>query len=102
MEVNDDLLNNDRHSQQRFVEWAFDKINEEMKKIKALEDEFGTAEYLVPSENKKAPVHFTKEKKIETVHKIDKLRAEGYSYKIASNLCDIAPSTYTKWKKKLT
>tara|TARA_R100000654_G_scaffold66441_1_gene94652 strand:+ start:139 stop:447 length:309 start_codon:yes stop_codon:yes gene_type:complete len=102
MEINDDLLTNDRGSQQRFVDWAFSKINEEMKKIKALEDEFGTAEYLVPSRQNKSPTNLSDKEKIETVHKIDKLRAEGYSYKIASNLCDIAPSTYTKWKRKLT
>ena len=102
MDANDDLLNNDRRSQQGFVNWAFDKISEEMKKIKALEDEFGTAEYLVESRQNRSRSHTSDKEKIETVQKIDKLRAEGYSYRIESNLCDIAPSTYIKWKRKLT
>ena len=100
MEHNKDIFSNDRRSQKRFVDWAYDRIAEEMKHIEELEEEFGTAEYVVPSRTNKSPKNLSDDKKIEAVLKIDKLREEGYSFKLASELCDIAPSTYTKWKRQ--
>ena len=100
MEYNNDIFSNDRRSQKKFVDWAYDKIAEEIKRIEELEEEFGTAEYVVPSRTNKSPKNLSDDKKIETVLEIDKLREEGYSFKLASELCDIAPSTYTKWKRQ--
>jgi len=100
MEHNKDIFSNDRKSQKRFVDWAYDRIAQEMERIEELEEEFGTAEYVVPSRTNKSPKNLSDDKKIEAVLKIDKLREEGYSFKLASELCDIAPSTYTKWKRQ--
>ena len=44
MEYNNDIFSNDRRSQKRFVDWAYDKIAQEMQRIEELEQEFGTAE----------------------------------------------------------
>ncbi len=100
MEYNNDIFSNDRRSQKRFVDWAYDKIAQEMERIEELEEEFGTAEYVVLSRTNKSPKNLSDEDKVQTVFNIDKLREEGYSFKLASELCDIAPSTYTKWKRQ--
>ena len=42
MDVNNDMFCNDRRSEKNFVDWAYDKIAEEMKRIEELEEEFGT------------------------------------------------------------
>ena len=100
MEFNNDMFHNDRRSEKNFVDWAYDKIAEEMKRIEELEEEFGTAEYVIPKRDNRSPVKLTEDEQMQTILDIDKLRDEGYTYKIASELCNIAPSTYTKWKRK--
>jgi len=100
MESNNDMFYNDRKSEKNFVDWAYDKIAEEMKRIEKLEEEFGTSEHVLPSRDNRSPVSLTEDEQMQTIHDIDKLRDEGYTYKIASELCNIAPSTYTKWKRK--
>ena len=100
MEFNNDIFSNDRRSQKKFVDWAYDKIAEEMKRIEELEEEFGTAEYVIPKRDNRSPVKLTEDEQMQTILDIDKLRGEGYSYKLASELCNVAPSTYTKWKRK--
>ena len=37
MESNNDMFYNDRRSEKNFVDWAYDKIAEEMKRIEELE-----------------------------------------------------------------
>tara|TARA_R110000796_G_scaffold136706_2_gene252886 strand:- start:652 stop:996 length:345 start_codon:yes stop_codon:yes gene_type:complete len=100
MESNNDMFYNDRKSEKNFVDWAYDKIAEEMKRIEKLEEEFGTSEHVLPKRDNKSPVNLTEDEQMKTILDIDKLREEGYSSKLAAELCNIAPSTYTKWKRK--
>ena len=101
MEINDDIFFNDRQQQSGFLNWAHERIQKEINEIEFMEKEYGTAEWHLPDAQQGRP-RATAEEKREVVAKVDKLRAEGYTYRLACECCDIYPGTYTKWKKLVT
>lgn len=101
MEINNDIFVNDRQHQASFLDWAYDKIKNEMKQIREMEEEFGTAEWYIEEDQEPREPRLTKDQKLEIIKKIDELRDQGYTYRIACGCLDIASSTYTKWRKAL-
>jgi hypothetical protein len=89
------------HPRYNFVHWAHRRIAQEISEIEMMEKEYGTAEWTVPKRGKKNYSNISKEQRKEVVTKIDKLRKDGYSYRIAAKTLNIDPSTYTKWRKEL-
>ena len=100
MEINDDIFFNDRSSQTGFLSWAYERINKEVREIKRLEDEFDTAEWYIEEKRRGRPSVNDDEKR-ELVQQVDKYRDEGYSYRLACELCDLPPGTYSKWRTVL-
>lgn len=81
-----------------FIEWAHDKISNEIKKNEEIEQEFGTAEY--QSEKKlRTHTHLDHRDKMLVVDEIERLRAEGDKVYCACNKVGIHVQTYYKWRK---
>ena len=100
MHINDDILTNDRASQSKFLDWAHRRISQEIQDIEFMEKEYGTAEWYLP-EQRRGRKRASDEEKRDTVARVDKLREEGYTYRLACECCNVLPGTYTKWKNYL-
>ena len=88
------------HPKYTFVHWAHRRIEQEIADIEMMEKEYGTAEWTV-TDKRRDFSEVTEEEKKKVVLEVDKLRKDGYSYRIASRTLNIHPSTYIKWRKKL-
>lgn len=83
-----------------FMEWASDKLREEVKLNEALEKEFGTAEHLIPASGRK-DYDLSVEDKIDIIKEIDEARSYGIQLTDACDNEGIHVQTYYKWKRIL-
>ena len=81
-----------------FMQWAHDKISNEIEINEKIETEFGTAEH---QSAKKARTHtqLNLREKSLAVKKIDRLRSEGDKVYTACQKVGIHIQTYYKWRK---
>jgi len=100
MHINEDILTNDRGSQSKFLDWAHERIQKEIDEIEFMEKEYGTAEWYIP-ETKRGRPPATDEEKRDAVARVDELRGQGYTYRIACECCGVETSSYTRWRKEL-
>ena len=100
MHINDELFFNDRSQQGKFLDWAHERIKKEIEDIEYMEEEYGTAEWTIPTDERKPSPRLTDEQKLKLIEKVDGLRDDGYTYRLACECCDVAHSSYTKWRKQ--
>ena len=100
MHVNEDILLNDSANMSGFLNWAFERIQKEIQDIEAMENEYGTAVWY-QEQTRRSPVNFTDEEKRTRVAEVDKLRDEGYTFRLACECKDISKDQYAKWRREL-
>lgn len=83
-----------------FLEWASKRIKDEIDEIDRMEAEYGNSEWVRTKQCRGRPSKLSDEEKIELIQEVDKLRDEGKTYRDACEAMVIAPSSYTKWRKK--
>lgn len=99
-EINDELFFNDKKDQSKFLDWAYQRIKQEVEEIESMEEEFGTAEWYIASQRKGRPT-VNNEDKLRIVNEIDKYRNSGYTYRIACECAGVPQGTYSKWRRDL-
>jgi|TARA_E500000318_G_scaffold21495_2_gene21944 hypothetical protein len=100
-EINDELFFNDKADQSKFLDWAYERIKQEVQEIENMEKQFGTAEWYIASQRKGRPARVSGEEKLRLVNEIDKYRNSGYTYKIACECAGVPQGTYSKWRNDL-
>ena len=100
MHINDELFFNDRSQQGKFLDWAHERIKKEIEDIEYMEEEYGTAEWTIPTGQRRPSPRLTDEQKLKLIEQVDGPRDDGYTYRLACECCDVAHSSYTKWRNK--
>ena len=100
-EINDDLFFNDRQHQGKFLNWAFHRIQKEINEIEYMESEFGTAEWVKPTRPHQGRPPLGRDKQLAEIAKVDALRDEGYSFKLACELAGVPQGSYSRWRSRM-